>query len=64
MIKVPKKCLVCGSKYMGGAEWPNKPMRPSLRVFYDCGASMSLKVLAEGCYQILFKNCTNDESTG
>lgn len=57
MIKVPKHCLICGSDYMGGHELPDKPMREGLRVFYICGASMSMKMLSEGVYQILFKNC-------
>lgn len=60
MIKVPSNCLVCGREYAGGHELPDKPMKKGLRVFYRCGASMSVKVLIEGVYQILFKNCVAD----
>ena len=63
-IRVPPKCLVCKSMWVGGHSTPGNIMSEGLRVFYECGASMSVKkVLAEGCYQILFKNCTNDEPT-
>ncbi len=63
MIKVPEKCLICGSEYMGGHETPSSIMREGLRVFYQCGASMSVKILSDGVFQILFKNCqaTNRE---
>ena len=57
MIKVPKLCLECGSAYVGGHEVPGKDMKVGLRVFYHCGASMSCKILDDGVYQILFKNC-------
>ena len=57
MVVVPRNCLVCGDKYLGGHELPDYPMREGLRVFYRCGASMSVKILDEGVYQILFKNC-------
>ncbi len=60
MIKVPSKCLICGSDYMGGHQLPRKEMKEGLRVFYDCGASMSVKTLGEGVYQILFKNCSQE----
>lgn len=60
MIKVPAKCLCCGAEYQGGHQLPEKPMKEGLRVFYQCGASMSVKVLFEGVYQILFKNCCKE----
>lgn len=56
-ILVPAKCLRCGAKWTGGHEVPGKPMKFGLRVFYDCGASMSVKRLRWGCCSILFKNC-------
>lgn len=59
-IKVPKKCLICGAKWEGGHEVPNKSMKEGLRVFYICGGSMSVKILNKGVYQILFKNCTKE----
>jgi len=57
MIKVPSKCLICGSEYIGGHEWIAEPMKEGLRVFFKCGASMSVRVIMEGVYKILFKNC-------
>jgi hypothetical protein len=58
MIKVPKKCLCCGAGYAGGCQRPGKEF-PSigLRVFYKCGASMSIKESHDYGYLILFKNC-------
>ena len=56
-IKVPKHCLICGSEYAGGHAWIGESMEEGLRVFFHCGASMSVKVLSEDVYQILFKNC-------
>ncbi|MEA1883757.1 MAG: hypothetical protein U9N62_04450 [Thermotogota bacterium] len=61
IIKVPEKCLVCGAGYLGGHELPTKPMKEGLRVFYTCGASMSVKILDENTYQILYKNCAGEE---
>ena len=60
MIKVPKRCLICQSPWAGGHERPGKQMQSGLRVFYSCGASLSYKILAEGIYQLLVKNCQND----
>ena len=56
-IIVPDKCLSCGSDWMGGCQLPGKPFPFGVRVFYNCGASMSVKKLSEDAFQILFKNC-------
>ncbi len=72
MIKVPEKCLCCGALVSGGSDYPGKeftlrvdnrfgPEPRSGRVFYACGASMSVKGLGSGAYSILFKNCCCDE---
>jgi len=67
MIKIPDKCLICGEKYMGGHALPNEPFKDGLRIFYHCGASMSVKTLKRpdetggGTYQILYKNCYGGE---
>lgn len=35
-----------------------EPMEDRLRVFYKCGASLSIKEnLGDGVYLLLFKNC-------
>jgi hypothetical protein len=60
MIKVPDKCLICKSKWIGGHQKPGKAMTLNLRVFYECGASMSIMEVYDGCYLILFKNCGKD----
>ena len=60
MITAPKKCLCCGSEYVGGHALPGQQMREGLRIFFDCGASMSCKILGAGVFQILFKNCQNE----
>ncbi len=57
MIKVPDNCLVCGAEWVGGCQLPGKPIAENARVFYRCGASMSAKILTEGVYRILLKNC-------
>jgi len=36
-------------------------MTEGMRVFYACGTSLSCKMLSEGIYQLLIKNCWNDE---
>lgn len=61
MIKVPKHCLICGSSWSGGHERPERLMKPNLRVFYECGASISYSEIYKGVYQLLIKNCTNNE---
>ena len=61
MVRVPKYCLICGACWIGGHAPPFKPMTEGLRVFYECGASISCKTLSEGIYQLLTKNCFNDK---
>jgi len=62
-MKVPEKCLICGSDWSGGHQVPLKPMKEELRVFYDCGCSMSYRKNKnnEGAYNIYIKNCSNDK---
>jgi len=59
-IMMPEKCLVCGESWSGGHTYPPQNMTEGLRVFYSCGASMSVKILNHGVYSILFKNCEYD----
>lgn len=56
---VPHKSLCCGSDYMGGHEVPGKPMKLGLRVFYRCGASLSVHHSAgfDRAWLLLSKNC-------
>lgn len=59
-IKTPERCLVCGAKWKGGASAPGCPMPEYARVFYDCGASMSVEessLFPHEVFHILFKNC-------
>ncbi len=58
MIKCPEKCLVCGADWNGGSVKPGEPMGEGKRVFYECGASMSV---TDG-YGVIIKGCKNDES--
>lgn len=61
-MRVPEKCLICGQgDWHGGHEVPGKLMKPGLRVFYSCGASLSYKVISEGIYHLLTKNCCRDK---
>jgi len=60
-IKVPEKCLICGiGEWSGGAQIPNEDLQPRVRVFYDCGCSLSYKVIDESipAFQLLIKNCS------
>lgn len=59
MIPVPEHCIICGSSWAGGHEIPGKPMKEGLRVFYDCGCSLSCERLSEG-YRLLAKNCRKE----
>ena len=60
MIKVPERCLICHAFWIGGHETPGQEIKEGLRVFYRCGASISCKEISDGIYQILTKNCGND----
>ena len=60
-ILVPEHCLFCGANWNGGHEIPGKEMKVGLRVFYECGASLSIKEeFPEGCF-LLTKNCNKDD---
>jgi len=58
-MKTPQTCLICGARWSGGHQIPGMEMKEGLRVFFECGASMSYKCI-DGVYQILFKNCPED----
>lgn len=63
--KVPEKCFICDSIYIGGCALPGERFpKPGLRVFYDCGASLSIKQseFNHNVYHLLFKNCWCDEN--
>ena len=60
-IKAPAHCLVCGADYAGGHGLPFGRMTKGLRVFYKCGASMSVQTETEMAGFILFKNCCGEE---
>lgn len=57
---VPEACLFCGAAYKGGCEVPGKPFpKVGVRVFYECGASISVWCdLGDGAVHLLTKNCT------
>lgn len=72
-VRCPLHCLVCGALYQGGHALPGAKMKEGLRVFFGCGASMSVKALdgefvkiveylTISPYQILFKNCCSEET--
>lgn len=46
------KCPICGAEWIGGSCLPGEKMPEGLRVFYDCGCSVSVR---DGC--VLLKNC-------
>jgi len=58
---VPEKCMMCGAPYKGGHARPGDHMKMGLRVFYDCGASISIfkdcSHPEDGCFHLLTKNC-------
>lgn len=57
-VRVPPVCLCCGSKWKGGSQVPLDKFRVGLRVFYYCGASLSVaRYMGTGCYMLRFKNC-------
>lgn len=60
-ILVPAKCLCCGAKWTGGHEVPGKPMKFRVRIFYDCGAQMSITRHSKYGCSILFTNCQGKE---
>lgn len=71
-LKVPEKCLICNSKWIGGCQIPGQPFpKKGRRVFYECGSSISIideqqiteEELEEDeekdtyCYKLKIKNC-------
>lgn len=59
MIKVPATCLACSAPYSGGAALPDHVLPPGRRVFYACGAALSVTVLDATipADKILFTGC-------
>ena len=56
-IKVPGICLLCDAPYQGGHELPYHKMQKGLRIFYSCGASLSIKESNQDYCLLLFKGC-------
>ena len=61
MIKVPKYCLCCGAKYLGGYEVPNKPTKINLSIHYKCGARLIYNGYDGINEQLTFRNCCCSE---
>lgn len=67
--RVPATCLACGAAWTGGAGKPGDKMRFGRRVFYECGASLSIagdadeQNILEGAYLLLFKNCEGEKKS-
>ena len=62
-IKVPSGCLFCGAPWVDGSQVPGKKMKVGLRVFYKCGASLSVTNNDWGSNSIITKNCIKNEIT-
>lgn len=61
MIKAPKTCLICGASFSGGHTDAGMPMEVGKRVFYDCGARVSVHSMSDiGAYSLNIKNCSRD----
>lgn len=73
---IPEKCLICGAPWIGGCGVPGaRYPKPGLRVFFDCGASMSIIDTAREwsdrgyteehddgyCYFLRLKNCNSKD---
>jgi hypothetical protein len=58
---VPAVCLCCGASYQGGHELPGQPMKIGLRIFYECGCTISIKNNSPDSCLILCKNCLNEK---
>lgn len=65
---VPETCMICGAAWKGGCQVPGARFpKKGLRVFYDCGASLSVidrekelgheGHLEDYCYFLRLKNC-------
>ena len=53
----PEVCPNCGAKYSGGSTAPGDELKPDLRVFYICGASISMKLRPDNKL-LMLKNCS------
>lgn len=69
---ISEKCLICGAPWAGGCEQPgHRYPKAGLRVFYKCGASMSIVGVEFGydldddgyCYFLRLKNCNSIDGT-
>lgn len=73
---IPEKCWICGAPWMGGCGVPGaRYPKAGLRVFFDCGASMSIIDTAKEwndrgyteehddgyCYFLRLKNCNSKD---
>lgn len=71
---IQDKCLICGAPWKGGCGKPgDRYPKLGLRVFYDCGASMSVvdrakellgheEYVDDGyCYFLRLKNCNSKD---
>ena len=73
---IPEKCQICGAPWIGGCGVPGKRYpKAGLRVFFDCGASMSVIDTAKEwshrgyteehddgyCYFLRLKNCNSKD---
>lgn len=73
---IPEKCLICGAPWIGGCGVPGaRYPKAGLRVFFDCGASMSVidrykelyadydtSLIDDGyCYFLRLKNCNSKD---
>ncbi len=54
----PETCPNCGSKYSGGGTGLGDEMVSDARVFYMCGASISLRIRPKGHKIIYLTNCS------
>ncbi len=66
--RVPATCLSCGAAWTPTPDWkgdyvlPEQKTKVGLRVWYDCGASLSIKAdLGDGAYTRLFKDCGEEK---
>lgn len=60
-MKCPECCPICGAEWIGGHCEPKEEMKVGLRVWYECGMSMSIKddgwPERRGNLFVLMKNC-------
>ena len=60
-VMAPKECPICCAKWYSGHAEPMTQMEEGLRIWFACGASLSVRSLDdEGySYTILIKGCGN-----